>query len=197
MMLEPDDIVWAFDGRDGRGGGLSAMLNIYTMHLATLLPDASDDPFEQIVADLADDPTNRMLDNQRLRRLYPPAMADDKGADEFWKDSIHSLTRSRLEAAEDVRRTLDEWEGFIPVTVAAVDTWTKTLGGMRLFWYAELAGPERMAEPVITDDNEGLADLVDWLGFLLEDLLESRERSLRTGLVYDPSEYDPADGEDV
>ena len=62
-MIEPEDIVWAFDGRDGRGDGLAAMLGIYTMHLATLLPDASEDPFEQIVADLADDPTNRMLSN--------------------------------------------------------------------------------------------------------------------------------------
>lgn len=193
MTLEPDDIVWAFDARDGRGEGLSAMLGIYTMHLTTLLPDHSDDPFEQIVADLVDDPTNRMLDNHRLSRLYPPAMEDARGADEFWKDSIHTLTRARLAAAETVDLSLDQWAGFVPVTLGAVDVWAKTLGGMRLFWYAELAGPERMAEPLATEENEGLMDLVEWLGYLLEDLLESRQACLRVGASLDPEEFRAAD----
>ncbi|AQP44992.1 DUF2017 family protein [Tessaracoccus flavus] len=196
MTLDPEDIVWAFDGSEGRGEGLSAMIGIYTMHLTTLLPDASDDPFEQIVADLADDPTNRMLGNPRLGRLYPPALEDSKGADEFWKDSIHSLTRSRLEAAETVRRSLDDWDGPVPVTLGAVDSWAKTLGGMRLFWYSELAGTDRMADVVVTEENESLVDLVEWLGYLLEDLMESRETCLNLVASLDPDQFQPSERDD-
>ena len=189
MTLDPEDIVWAFDGSEGRGEGLSAMIGIYTMHLTTLLPDASDDPFEQIVADLADDPTNRMLGNPRLGRLYPPALEDSKGADEFWKDSIHTLTRSRLTGMEGVKLSIDQWEDFVPVTLGAVDDWAKTLGGMRQFWYSELAGTERLAEPVETEENAGLFDLVEWLGYLLEDLMESRAACLRVDASLDPAEF--------
>ena len=57
MTLSGDAIVWAFDGCDGRDGGLRAMIGFYQSHLRELLPPPSDDPFEQIVADLADDPT--------------------------------------------------------------------------------------------------------------------------------------------
>ena len=46
MSLEPEDIVWAFDGRDGRDGGLRAMIGFYVNHLRTLLPadDGADYP---------------------------------------------------------------------------------------------------------------------------------------------------------
>ena len=109
MSLEPEDIVWAFDGRDGRDGGLRAMIGFYVNHLRTLLPadDGADDPFDQIVAELQDDPTNRMLSNPRLARLFPPAFGEEQEADEFWRDSIHNQTRERIRGADVVVADLD------------------------------------------------------------------------------------------
>ena len=194
MTLGDDQLVWAFDGRDGRDGGLRAMLGFYLEHLSALLPPPSDDPFEQIVADLADDPTNRMLADPRLARLYPPATNQERDADEFWRSSIHDQTRIRIAAAEKVTAALDEWVGFVPVSLSEVDDWARTLGALRLFWYAELAGTERLAEPVaaVVRDNPGLHDLIEWLGYLLEDLLEMRGACLSAGQGLDPEQFDRA-----
>ncbi|MBB1515498.1 DUF2017 family protein [Tessaracoccus sp. MC1679] len=194
MTLEPDDIVWAFDGNDGRADGLRSMIELYVAQVVTLLPTESDDPFEQIVSDLSDDPTNRMLGNPRLVRLFPPALPDAKSADDFWRDSIHSQARARVAAARAVAQDLQGWEGHVPVALGRVDDWAKVLGALRLFWYTELAGPERLAEP---DDaaveSGGLHDLIEWLGFLLDDLMESRTTCLRLGVSLDPMDFEVDD----
>lgn len=194
MTLGDDQLIWAFDGRDGRDGGLKAMLGFYLEHLTALLPPPSDDPFEQIVADLADDPTNRMLADPRLARLYPPATSQEQVADEFWRASIHDQTRTRIAAAQVVSRDLDRWVGFVPVCLSDADDWARTLGALRLFWYAELAGTERLAEPVeaVVHDNPGLYDLIEWLGYLLEDLLEMRAACLDAGQGLDPEQFEHA-----
>ncbi|HJE51375.1 MAG TPA: DUF2017 family protein [Tessaracoccus flavescens] len=194
-MLDPHDIIWAYDGRDGRADGLEAMIGIYVQNLETLLPPESDDPFEQIVADLADDPTNRMLSNSRLVRLFPPARTDDKAADEFWRDSIHSQTRARITSANAVVTALNAWDGYVPVELQQADDWVKTLGALRLFWYTELAGTDRLAEidPDLLARNPGVEDLIEWMGYLLEDLLESRSTCLRLAASLDPSDFEPAE----
>lgn len=191
MSLDEDTVVWAFDGRDGRDGGLAAMLGFYVHHLEALLPPPSDDPFEQIVADLADDPTNRMLGNPRLARLFPPAVSDARGADEFWRDSIHDQARARIAAAGVVSEELARYDGFVPVRLGQVDDWARTLGALRLFWYAEVAGSERLAEPVgaIVAANPGLFDLIEWLGYLLEDLMETRSACVAAGEGLDPGQF--------
>lgn len=193
MTLENEDIVWAFDGRDGRAEGLRNMIELYTSQLATLLPAESDDAFEQIVADLSDDPTNRMLGNPRLIRLFPPALPDAKGADDFWRDSIHNQARARTAAARVVVEDLEGWDEFVPVALGRADAWVKVLGAVRLFWYTELAGPERLAEPDPDVEASGLHDLIEWLGYLLEDLLESRATCLRLDASLDPMDFEPAD----
>lgn len=193
MTLDADHIVWAFDGRDGRGDGLRNMIELYAAQVGDLLPAESDDAFEQIVADLADDPTNRMLGNPRLVRLFPPAMPAAKDSDDFWRDSIHSQARARVAAARGVVDDLDGWEGYVPVPLGRVDDWAKVLGALRLFWYTELAGPERLAQPEARDADSGLHDLIEWLGYLLEDLLESRDTCLRLGASLDPLDFEPAD----
>ena len=81
----------------------------------------------------------------------------------------------------------------MPVSLGGVDAWAKTLGGMRQFWYTEVAGPERLAEIELTNDNEGLVDLIEWMGYLLEDLMESREACLRVGASLDPADFLEAD----
>lgn len=195
MTLEGGDIVWAFDGRDGHDGGLRAMIGFYISHLSELLPEpcTSDDPFEQLAADLEDDPTNRMLANPRLARLFPQPIAESQAADEFWRDSIHNQTRARIVAAEAVLADLERFVGFVPVTLEAVDHWAKTLGALRLFWYAEVAGPDRLAEPLqaVVDSNPGLVDLIEWLGYLLEDLLEMRAACLGADESLDPDQFVP------
>lgn len=192
MSLSPDTIIWEFDGADGRDQGLTAMIRFYLQHLEELLPAESEDPFEQVIADMADDPTNRMLSNPRLARLFPAAMENTKDADEFWRDSIHAQSRARVEAARTVLANLESYRDYIPVLLSAADDWAKTLGALRLFWWAELAGTDRLAEPssAIVSTNPELADLVDWLGYVLEDLLESRERCLRGAASYDPDDYE-------
>ncbi|MFT3887305.1 MAG: DUF2017 family protein [Arachnia sp.] len=192
MSLAGDAIVWAFDGADGRDGGLRAMIGFYQSHLRELLPPESDDPFEQIVADLADDPTNRMLGNNRLARLFPPAVADEKDADEFWRDSIHGQARARLASSDRVLADLDTWSGHVPVRLDAVDDWARTLGALRLFWYAEVAGPGRLATPreEILESNPGLGDLIEWLGYLIEDLLEMRAVCQSEDMSLDPAQFD-------
>lgn len=194
-MLEDGDIVWAFDGRDDRDGGLRAMIGFYIAHLSELLPEPcrSDDPFERIVAELDDDPTGRMLANPRLARLFPQGMEEPGAADEFWRDSIHNQTRARIAAAEAVASDLERYVGFVPVTLASVDHWAKALGALRLFWYAEVAGPDRLAEPVeaIVESNPGLIDLIEWLGYLLEDLMESRAACLGAQESLDPDQFVP------
>lgn len=197
MTLDTDDIVWAFDGRDGRADGLAAMLRIYVDNLERLLPRESDDPFEQIVADLADDPTMRMLGNPRLARLFPPAFTDQKASDEFWRDSIHSQARARLAPARVVAEDLADWDGLVPVTLGRAGDWAKVLGALRLYWYTEIAGPERLAapDPDVAMEQGGLYDLIEWLGFLLEDLMESRSTCLSLDVSLDPDEFDPADPE--
>ncbi|AQP47655.1 hypothetical protein BW730_09280 [Tessaracoccus aquimaris] len=197
MRLGGADLVWAFDGRDGRDDGLRAMVGFYVSHLRDLLPAGaeSDDPFTQIVADLADDPTERMLGNQRLSRLFPPALTDGEQAGEFWRDSIHNQTRARIADAEVVGADLEAFDGFVPVRLDRVDAWAKTLGALRLFWYSELAGTERLAEPVaaMVEANPGLADLIDWLGYLLEDLMESRTACLGAEASLDPEQFTATD----
>ena len=199
MKLDPTDIVWEFDGADGRAHGLASMVKFYVQHLEGLLPAESEDPFEQIVADMADDPTNRMLSNPRLARLYPAALDDAKQSDEFWRDSIHAQTRSRIAAARKVIDNIESFRDYIPVKLGDVDDWAKTLGALRLFWWAELAGSERLAQPTptIVATNPGLADLVEWMGYILEDLMDSRERCLRTGSAFDPDDYEPLVGPDA
>lgn len=190
-MTSEEIIVWAFDGRDGRDGGLKAMLGFYVEHLTALLPPPSDDPFEQIVADLADDPTNRMLADPRVARLFPPASGEARAADEFWRTSIHDQTRARIEAASTVAGQLDAWDGFVPVRLCDADHWARTLGALRLFWYAELAGTDRLAEPVesVVESNPGLHELIEWLGYLLEDLLGMRGACLQEGEGLDPDQF--------
>lgn len=199
MTLEAGDIVWEFDGADGRAAGLVSMIRFYVQHLEELLPAESDDPFEQIVADMADDPTNRMLANPRLARLYPAAFEGQKAADEFWRDSIHAQTRARIAAARAVIETLEAFRDYIPVQLGQVDDWAKTLGALRLFWWAELAGKERMAQPPpsMVAANPGLSDLIEWLGYIQEDLMDSRQRCLSTGSVYNPADYEDLRGPDL
>ena len=49
-------------------------------------------------------------------------------------------------------------------------------------------------EPVaaVVRDNPGLHDLIEWLGYLLEDLLEMRGACLSAGQGLDPEQFDRA-----
>ncbi len=191
MTVNDDAIVWAFDGHDGRDEGLAALLGFYQSHLAQLLPEDSDDPFERIVAGMSDDPTETMRSHPRLARLFPPALADERASGEFWRNTVSDQARARLTAAEAVQADLASWEGYIPVRLAAIGDWAKTLGGLRLFWYAELAGTDRLAQPSeeAIEANPALVDLVEWLGFLLEDLMESRDVCAEEGHSLDPGQF--------
>lgn len=179
MTLRDDEVVWVFDGSDGRAEGLLSMLAVMVDQLDGLLPEASDDPFEQIAAEFADDPTSRMRGNPRLRRLFPPALADDETAGTFWRDSVGAQARARLGAAATVSQACRHSPEWVPVRLAEADDWIKTLSALRLFWHAELAGPDRLAEA--PQDDSDLGHLVDWLGYLIEDLLATRAICIAEG----------------
>lgn len=173
--LPPDAIVWACYEPEV----LQAMLGVLARQLRELLPAESSDPFEQIAADFDHDPTERLRANPRLSRIYPPALADEQAAADFWRDSVTSQTRARLEALTLVARQCGAADGPVPVTLHDADAWVKTLSALRLFWHTELAGSHRLAEA--HNDGSQLYQMVEWLGYLIEDLIASREVCLAEG----------------
>ncbi len=180
-----DEVFWQFDGGDGRKDVLAAMLARHLRGLDDLLPEESDDPLQRLSAELSDVPEARIEDDATLLRLFPPALDDEAEASRFRQAAVAQQAQNRMEAA---RRVLDEVmqaeDDVVDVTFSSADAWVKTLTAMRVQWHVELTGSgDRMAEvrPKHVTDNPTAAAISDWLGYLIEDILESRElvRSLR------------------
>ena len=173
-----DDVVWEFDGGDGRTDVLMALVAQQIRALDELLPEEQDDdPMARLAAELSERPVELLESNPALARLFPPAMEDKEEADQFRRDAIGQQARTRLEAGRTVLSDCAMAEDdMVPVPGAHLDAWITTLSGLRAAWNVELTGSgERMATPTWANarNNPTAAAVCDWLGWVLEDALQS------------------------
>lgn len=162
-----------------------ALLTSLVEQLCDLLgdgPDAdSDDPLARWASDAA---AARRLDrgDPVIQRLFPDAYADDRvAAEEFHRYTADEQRRGRLAAAHLVLADLAATHaGRRPVTVASghVDAWLKTVNSVRLSLAVRLGieaedDHEELERLHADDPRAYVLELYDWLGFVLESLLEA------------------------
>ena len=140
--MSSQDVVWEFDGGDGRTDILMSLVAQQVQALDDLLPEEHEDPMARLAAEFSQRPVELLDSSPVLSRLFPPAM----------DDAAEAVPRSHL------------------------DAWITTLGGLRAAWTVELTGSaERMAtaSPADVRKNPTAATVCDWLGWVLEDVLEA------------------------
>ena len=117
-----------------------------------------------------------------IQRLFPDAYADDRvAAEEFHRYTADEQRRGRLAAAHLVLADLAATHaGRRPVTVASghVDAWLKTVNSVRLSLAVRLGieaedDHEELERLPADDPRAYVLELYDWLGFVLESLLEA------------------------
>lgn len=176
-MSVHEDIVWEFDGGDGRTDVLMALVAQQLQTLEALLPEDQDDPMAQLAAELSERPVELLDSNPALARLFPPALSDAKEADQFRRDAIGQQARSRLEAGRTVLSDCAVSDGdMVPVLQDHMDAWITTLAGLRAAWNVELTGSAERQTSVSRSDvraNPTAAAISDWLGWVLEDALQA------------------------
>ena len=105
------------------------------------------------------------------------AMDDAKEADQFRRDAIGQQARTRLDAGRTVLSDCAVAEDeMVPVPHGHLDAWITTLSGLRAAWNVELTGSsKRMAAPTRYNvrTNPTAAAVTDWLGWVLEDVLQT------------------------
>ena len=177
--MSDDEIVWEFDGGEGRAGVLMALVSQQLQALDAFLPQDQDDPMAQLAAELAEHPVELLDSNPVLARLFPPALVDATEADQFRRDAIGQQARARREAGETVLSdcaVADEHDDTLPVPRGHMDAWITTLAGLRAAWNVELTGSaDRQAEASRSHvrANPTAATVCDWLGWVLEDALQA------------------------
>lgn len=169
--------VWYFDGRAGRSDMLAQLVQQFATAMQEISGSATSDPLERLEAEMKSATSSYILD-PRLERLFPPASDDAEDAAEFRKHAITQQAADRLVAANTV---LDGLEGAeddeVEVDEDQIDAWVKTLSALRASWHVELTGStERLAEPRLQDfeQKQAVAAVCDWLGYLVEEALQSR-----------------------
>ena len=142
---------------------------------------ATDDPFAQWEADMAE-PRGLDTSDPVIARLFPPAYRDDAKADqEFRRFTETALRRTRIEQAQTVLSSLMETNaGRDPALVrnTEVEAWLKTLAAIRLSLSVRLGieTADDLDELEQLDDDEPrsvLYGMYEWLGYLLEGLIET------------------------
>lgn len=114
-----------------------------------------------------------------LRRLSPPARPDDPDAEAFYRQMVtDELLASRLEAIEVVE------EGISGTVLddAGVDSWMHSLNALRLV-LGERLDVDVIGHAVLhdldpNDDRVPIVALYEWLGWLLEQLVDAAMNSL-------------------
>lgn len=170
--------VWEFDGADGRSEILQALVGKHIEALSGLVPENFEDPVEQLAAEFRGEAGAVIDANPVLARLFPPALSDSEQAAMFRRDALGQQARMRLDAASVVWEDVaDHEDRAVPVPLDHVDAWVMTLAGLRAQWNVELTGSgDRLAEATFRDTmrNPTAAAVTDWLGYLIEDALETR-----------------------
>lgn len=170
--------VWIFEGSHGRGDVLAQLVSQYAAAMQDLRGHAdSADPLERLAAEM-ETPTRDAPLAPRFERLFPPALDDDEQAREFRRAAMAQQAADRFGAAQVVLDGLTRADGEdVMVAETEVDAWVKTLSGLRASWHVELTGSTgRLTEPTPQDilDNQAVAAVCDWMGYLVEDALASR-----------------------
>ncbi len=181
--MNQDEIVWEFDGGEGRRDVLMALVGQQLRVVDELLPEETEDPLARLAAELSERPVELLESNPVLARLFPPAMADAEEAEQFRRDAISQQARARLEAGRIVlsdcaRADGDSVDGdMVPVCEDHLAAWITTLAALRAAWNVELTGSaERMATPTRADARAKptAAAICDWLGWVQEDALQAQ-----------------------
>ena len=175
--MNQDEIIWEFDGGEGRTDVLMALVNQQLQVVGALLPEDSDDPLARLAAELSERPVELLDSNPVLARLFPPAMADAAEADQFRRDAISQQARARLEAGRIVLSDCAAADGeMVPVSEEHLAAWITTLAGLRAAWNVELTGSvdrSRAATRATARSNPTAAAISDWLGWVQEDALQA------------------------
>lgn len=116
-----------------------------------------------------------------VERLFPDAYADAVAASEHRRLSQEALRRGRLDDSAVVLSDLaatDEGDRPLVVTDGHVEPWVKTINGVRLSLAVRLgiesaADHEALERLSVRDPRSQLLELYDWLGAVLESLLEA------------------------
>ncbi|MDO5534573.1 MAG: DUF2017 domain-containing protein [Propionibacteriaceae bacterium] len=143
-------------------------------------PAASEDPFALWASEMGPAATLDRSDPV-VARLFPDAYADEVAAAEHRRYSEEALRRARVADADVVLAGLAATrEGAEPLVIHErdADAWLKTLNGVRLSLAVRLgiesesdhAELERLSA---RDPRTQLVSLYDWLGLVLESLLEA------------------------
>ncbi len=120
-------------------------------------------------------------DDPVVERLFPDAYDDPAAADEHHRLSQESLRRARIADSQRVLGVLDAVEddgGPLVVPVDAVEAWLRVLNGVRLSLAVRLGIETESDHAELEalsprDLRSQIVDLYDWLGLVLESLLEA------------------------
>ena len=114
-----------------------------------------------------------------LRRLSPPAQPDDAEAEAFYRQMVaDELLSSRLSAIETVTSGIDGAE----LDDAGIVAWMQSLNALRLVLGERLdvdvLGHDYLDELDEADERFVIGTLYEWLGWLLEQLVQASTNAL-------------------
>ncbi|MFT3875466.1 MAG: DUF2017 domain-containing protein [Propioniciclava sp.] len=142
-------------------------------------PEASEDPFARWAREFSPAPLDRS--DPVVARLFPDAYDDELAAAEHRRYSQDALRRARIDDSHLVLSDLDATgDGRFPLVVADdhVSAWMKTINGVRLSLSVRLGiesedDHEELLALSARDPRTQLVSLYDWLGYVLESLIEA------------------------
>lgn len=114
-----------------------------------------------------------------LWRLRPPAHPDDPEAEAAYRELVdHDLAAQRLGDLQAFEETLDSAQ----LDEAALAAWTRTLSGCRLMMASrsdiDVTDLPPPAEMDADDPRMEALAVFDWVGYLLEGLIEAAQQGL-------------------
>lgn len=138
------------------------------------------DPFQRLIAEHGSS-VELDRDDPLIRRLFPDAYGDGARDQEFRRYTQDESRRSRVADAAIVLADLEATrEGSEPLRVPLghVDAWLKTINSLRLSLAVRLgivdeASLNALGRLPARDPRTHLVDIYDWMGFVLESLLQA------------------------
>lgn len=198
MTLAPDEVVWLFDGRRGMARVLADLVGGLMVSMQQLMPPSAlnkfDDPISAMSADESFN-ARQQVSGIRLSRLFPRHVTPEHDEqDQEWEGLVRARSVSMHNHAGKVLAEIEEAGEIVPVREGSVHAWLQTLGALRVSWHATLVETDDpVAEPTREQlrNNEPLATLLDWLAYMIEDLIQTREacQLAGTGLDFDDVEF--------